>query len=42
LRYASFGSIKELRERILAFVDYFNETMARAFKWTYAGRALKA
>lgn len=28
--------------RNLAFVDYFNETMARAFKWTYAGRALKA
>ena len=26
----------------LRFVDYFNETMARAFKWTYTGKALKA
>lgn len=42
LRHASFASTAELRERILAFVEYFNETMARAFKWTYTGRALKA
>lgn len=42
LRHASFASVGELRERILRFVDYFNETMARAFKWTYAGKALRA
>ena len=42
LRHASFASVEELRERILRFIDYFNETMARAFKWSYTGKALKA
>lgn len=41
LRHASFGSVEELRERILRFVEYFNRTMARAFSWTYRGRVLK-
>jgi len=26
----------------LAFVEYFNRTMAKPFKWTYAGRPLAA
>lgn len=42
LKRASFTSTEELRERILAFIDYFNRTMAKPFKWTYAGRPLKA
>jgi len=42
LRHASFASIDQLRERLLAFVDYFNRTMARAFKWAYRGRVLQA
>ena len=42
LRHASFASVEELRERILRFVDYFNETMARAFRWTYTGKAFSA
>jgi len=40
LRRASFKSKEELRHRILAFIDYFNKTMAKPFKWTYAGRPL--
>jgi transposase len=40
LRRASFTSIEDLRERILTFIDYFNKTMAKPFKWTYAGRPL--
>lgn len=40
LRRASFKSTEELRKRILDFIDYFNETMAKPFKWTYAGRPL--
>jgi transposase len=40
LRRASFTSKENLRQRILAFIDYFNATMARPFKWTYAGRPL--
>ncbi len=30
----------DLRTRILDFIDYFNRTMAKAFKWTYTGRPL--
>ena len=40
LKRASFASLKELFERILAFIDYFSRTMAKPFKWTYAGRPL--
>ena len=42
LKRASFKSVKELRQRILAVIDYFNKTMAKPFKWTYAGRPLAA
>jgi len=42
LKNASFGSLSELRRRILDFIDYFNETMARPFKWTYRGKVLQA
>ena len=42
LKRGSFTSVEELCERILAFIDYFNKTMAKPFKWTYAGRPLVA
>ena len=42
LKRASFTSIEDLRERILAFIDYFNRVLAKPFKWTYTGRPLKA
>ena len=42
LKRASFTSTVELSQRILAFIDYFNNTMAKPFKWTYAGRPLVA
>jgi transposase len=42
LRRASFVSTADLRERILAFITYFNRTMAKPFKWTYTGRPLAA
>jgi transposase len=42
LRRASFTSVEELRNRILAFIEYFNTTMAKPFKWTYTGRPLAA
>ena len=41
LKRGSFSSVNELRERILAFIDYFNQTMAKPFKWTFAGRPLQ-
>jgi hypothetical protein len=41
LKRGSFSSVNELCEGILAFIDYFNKTMAKPFKWTYAGRPLQ-
>ena len=40
LRRGTFRSKEDLRDRILRFIDYFNETMAKPYKWTYAGRPL--
>ena len=40
LRRGSFRSTAELRERSLAFIDYFNRTLAKPFKWSYTGRPL--
>jgi hypothetical protein len=42
LHRASFTSTDDLRERLLAFIAYFNVTMAKPFKWTYTGRPLTA
>lgn len=42
LKRASFSSVDDLWQRILKFIDYFNRTMAKPFKWTYAGRPLTA
>lgn len=40
LKRASFVSVDGLRQRILKFIEYFNRTMAKPFKWTYARRPL--
>lgn len=40
LKRGSFPSVEELRHRILAFIEYFNATLAKPFKWTYKGRPL--
>ena len=41
LRRANFISKAQLKTRIFEFIDYFNRTMAKPFKWTYQGKALK-
>jgi len=40
LKRASFRSQYDLKTRILEFIDYFNKTMAKPFKWTYKGKVL--
>ena len=40
LKRASFSSKLDLKSRLLAFIDYFNQTMAKPFKWTYSGKPL--
>ena len=42
LKRLSSKSTDELKNKILSFVTYFNETMAKAFKWTYKGKVLNA
>jgi transposase len=40
LRRGNFTSTADLREKLLAFIGYFNATMAKVFKWTYKGTPL--
>lgn len=42
LRRGSFSSIDQLQAKVLAFVAYYNDTMAKPFKWTYQGKPLLA
>jgi hypothetical protein len=38
LRRASFESVELLVKRTEDFIEYYNETMAKPFKWLYAGK----
>ena len=40
LKRGSFLSVEDLQSKVLAFIDYYNDTMAKPFKWTYQGKAL--
>jgi transposase len=40
LKRASFLSKDDLKNRIFEFINYFNQTMAKPFKWTYTGKVL--
>ena len=40
IKRGNFGSAADLREKILAFIDYFNRTLAKPYKWTFTGRPL--
>ena len=42
LNRASFKSKEDLKTRLLEFINYFNRTMAKPFKWTYRGKVLAA
>lgn len=41
VRRGSFTSVDDLRTKLLAFIDYFNQVFAKPFKWTYTGRPLQ-
>ena len=36
----NFVSTHDLQRKVVAFVEYYNRTMAKPFKWTYQGKAL--
>lgn len=42
LKRGSFTSVTDLKQQVLAFIDYYNLTMAKPFAWTYQGKALTA
>jgi putative transposase len=42
LKRGNFLSQDDLRTQILEFIDYFNRTMAKPFRWKYRGKVLAA
>jgi len=42
LKRGNFTSVANLKAKVLAFVEYFNRTMAKPYRWTYQGKALAA
>jgi len=42
IRRGAFTSQDDLRQKVLAFIAYFNRTMAKPFKWTFQGKALRS
>ena len=42
LKRGSFTSVADLQAKVLAFIEYYNRTMAKPFKWTYQGKPLMA
>ena len=42
VRRGNFTSLAALKERLLQFIDYFNRTFAKPFRWTYTGRPTTA
>ncbi|MFC1878825.1 transposase [Chloroflexota bacterium] len=42
LQRGNFTSLQDLIDKVLAFIKYYNRTMAKPFKWTYQGKPLQA
>lgn len=42
LKRGNFTSVADLKAKVLAFIEYYNRTMAKPFKWTWKGKALAA
>jgi hypothetical protein len=42
VRRGNFTSVAALKLRLLDFIDYFNRTFAKPFRWTYTGRPVTA
>ena len=42
MRRGNFASLAAMKERLLEFIDYFNRTFAKPFRWTYTGRPVAA
>ncbi len=42
MRHGSFTSQADLREKLARFIDYFNQTFAKPFNWTYTGKPTRS
>ncbi len=42
IRRGSFTSVEDLQKKLSAFIDVFNATLAKPFRWTYQGKPLAA
>jgi len=42
LKRGNFTSVADLQAKVLAFIAYYNRTMAKPFRWTYTGKPLTA
>ena len=42
MRRGNFSSLSAMKDRLLNFIDYFNRTFAKPFRWTYTGRPVTA
>ncbi|MGA2703758.1 MAG: transposase [Isosphaeraceae bacterium] len=40
IRRGRFSSEADLREKLMSFIEYFNEVFAKPFRWTFTGRPL--
>lgn len=40
IKRGNFTSTEDLQRKVSAFIEYYNRTMAKPFKWTYQGKAL--
>jgi transposase len=42
IRRGNFTSVADLEAKVRAFIDYYNRTRAKPYRWTYTGKALAA
>jgi transposase len=42
LKKGNFISVQDLHGKVFHFIEYYNRSMAKPFKWTYQGKALSA
>jgi putative transposase len=41
IKRGNFSSKENLKKKLQEFIEYFNESMAKPFKWTYQGKPLE-
>jgi hypothetical protein len=42
MRHGSFTSTDDLKSKLLALIEYFNQTFATPFHWTYPGKPTRS